>query len=166
MNVDKCLFAVPKLTFLGHVIDENGLTPLDEKAINDFPSPSTLRQLRRFLGMVNYYRQFINNCAIILLRLTSLLYKHKRKNPKITLSADELDSFHRAKQALQDCTKFSYVTSSPDVNLKMMRCQIQSVQCYTKSLTVWKNRYRFSLSNLIRPNGNIVPSPVNCWRFI
>lgn len=122
LNIDKCLFAVPKLTFLGHVIDKNGLTPLDEKvkAISDFPPPSTLRQLRRFLGMINYYRHFINNCVVIrLLPLTNLLSKHKRKNPRITLSVDELDSFHQAKQALQNCVKLSYVKSSPDAKLTL-----------------------------------------------
>lgn len=122
LNIDKCLFAVPKLTFLGHVIDKNGLTPLDEKvkAISDFPPPSTLRQLRRFLGMINYYRHFINNCVVIrLLPLTNLLSKHKQKNPRITLSVDELDSFHQAKQALQNCVKLSYVKSSPDAKLTL-----------------------------------------------
>lgn len=121
LNIDKCLFAVPELTFLGHVIDENGLAPLDEKvkAISEFPPPSTLRQLRRFIGMINYYRRFIRDCAIVLLPLTNLLSNHKRKNPKIVLSADELDSFRKAKQALQDCTKLVYITSSPDAKLTL-----------------------------------------------
>lgn len=121
LDIDKCLFAVRKLTFLGHVIDENGLAPLDEKvkAISDFPPPSTLRQIRRFIGMINYYRRFIRDCAIILLPLTNLLSKHKRKTPKIVLSVGEMDSFQKAKQALQDCTKLVYITSSPDAKLTL-----------------------------------------------
>lgn len=53
INPDKCLFAVSKLNFLGYVIDESGITSIPEKvtAIKNFPQPTTLRQLRRYLGL-------------------------------------------------------------------------------------------------------------------
>ena len=56
INISKCDFAVSKLNFLGHMIDEQGITPIPEKvtAIQNSPQPTSLRQLRRFLGMVNY----------------------------------------------------------------------------------------------------------------
>lgn len=119
--MDKCVFAVPSLTFLGHIIDEHGLTPLDQKvkAITDFPPPSTLIQLRRFLGMINYYRQFIHNCASILLPLTNILSRHKKKNSKITFSSEEMNSFNAAKDALQNCVKLSYITCSDDAKLTL-----------------------------------------------
>ena len=56
INPNKCIFGVPELDFLGHHIDRNGITPLQSKvqAVKDFPRPSSQRQLRRFLGLVNY----------------------------------------------------------------------------------------------------------------
>ena len=55
INVNKCDFAVLKLNFLGRMIDEQGITPVPEKvtAIQNFPQPTSLRQLWRFLGSVN-----------------------------------------------------------------------------------------------------------------
>lgn len=49
LNLDKCVFAVPKLTFLGHIIDKQGLTPLHDKidTISEFPIPKTIRQFTK-----------------------------------------------------------------------------------------------------------------------
>ena len=54
INTNKCDFAVSKLNFLGHVIDEQGITHVPDKvaAIQNFPQPTSLRQ-RRFLGLIN-----------------------------------------------------------------------------------------------------------------
>lgn len=121
LNIDKCVFAVPKLTFLGHIIDGQGLSPLDQKitAITNYPPPSTMKQLRRFLEMVNYYRQFIPNCASILLPLTNILSLRKNKKSQISLSEDELQSFQNAEEALQNCTKLTYIHSSEKSNLTL-----------------------------------------------
>lgn len=113
--------AAPKLTFWGHIIDKEGITPLHDKidTINVFPIPSTIRQVCRFLGMANYYRQFISNYASIILPLTSLLSRHKKKNATISLSADERNAFEEAKQSLKTFSKLSYVNSSLDAKLTL-----------------------------------------------
>ncbi|GBN19492.1 Uncharacterized protein K02A2.6 [Araneus ventricosus] len=58
LNRDKCVFAVENLSFLGHKIDKYGITPLPEKveAISNFPRPKTVQDLRRFLGMLNFFQ--------------------------------------------------------------------------------------------------------------
>lgn len=98
--------------FLGHVIDEHGITPVPEKVetIKDFHQPTSLRQLRRFLGLINYYRRFIPGYATILTPLTDILHNQKRKNAKIQLQGETLRTFHQAKKALADFTKISYIT--------------------------------------------------------
>lgn len=107
----KCEFAVPKLTFLGHMIDGTGITPvIDEvEAIKEFPQPSTLHQLQRFMDMINYYRQFVPHCSKILLPLTDLLCNQKKKNSKIILSSRKLTAFNDAKEALISYTKLCYI---------------------------------------------------------
>ena len=56
INLDKCVFGSTHIDFLGHHTDANGITPLPEKikAIQEFPVPTTIRQLRRFIGMINF----------------------------------------------------------------------------------------------------------------
>lgn len=112
INAEKCIFAVPSLKFLGHVIDEKGITPLPEKieSISNFSQSTLLRQLHRFLGLINYYRRFIPGCSQILIPLTDLLQQQHQKNSKITLEGESLTAFHRAKDALANFTKLSYIT--------------------------------------------------------
>lgn len=61
INADKCEFYMTIVEFLGHKLDKSGITPLESKVelIKDFPRPSTSKQLRRFLGMLNFYKRFI-----------------------------------------------------------------------------------------------------------
>ena len=61
----KCIFGVPSLTFLGHIINQKGIFPAEEKvrAISEYPSPKSMKQLQRFIGMVNFYHRFIPNLA-------------------------------------------------------------------------------------------------------
>ena len=108
INMDKCLLGVNELYFLGHVIDQNGISPLPEKieAIQNFPQPTSVRQLRRFVGTLNYYRRFIPNCSSILTPLTNIIQK---KNKNITLPPDAVEAFNNAKSALADFTKLSYI---------------------------------------------------------
>ncbi|KAL7648346.1 UNVERIFIED_CONTAM: hypothetical protein RMT77_000252 [Armadillidium vulgare] len=53
--------------FLGHRISNKGIQPLEKnlKGALEFPIPTTVKQLRQFLGMVNFYRRHIPNCSQI-----------------------------------------------------------------------------------------------------
>ena len=63
-----CKFGVPSLDFLCHLVDSSGIHPLPDKvqAVTDFPQPTSRRQLRAFVGLVNFYHRFIPGCARIL----------------------------------------------------------------------------------------------------
>ena len=121
INISKCDFAVSKLNYLGHMIDEQGITPVPEKvtSIQNFPQPTSLRQLQRFLGLVNYYRRFIPGCSRILTPLTNMLQQQKNKNAKIQIEGEALTSFHNAKKALADFTKLSYISNDNTSTLSL-----------------------------------------------
>ncbi|UYV65228.1 K02A2.6-like [Cordylochernes scorpioides] len=56
LNKEKCIFSVKEIKFPGHLITERGVLPDPNKvqAIREFPSPSSISEVRRFLGMVNF----------------------------------------------------------------------------------------------------------------
>ncbi|UYV84889.1 K02A2.6-like [Cordylochernes scorpioides] len=56
LNKEKCIFSVKEIKFLGHLITERGVLPDPNKvqAIKEFSSPSSISEVRRFLGMVNF----------------------------------------------------------------------------------------------------------------
>jgi hypothetical protein len=57
LNLEKYVFAVAEVEFLGFLVSALGISPLTDRvsAIQNFPQPRLVRQLRRFLGMINYY---------------------------------------------------------------------------------------------------------------
>jgi hypothetical protein len=65
LNPAKCVLGASEVTFLGHQISAAGTRPLEDrvKAIQDFPRPETCAELRRFLGMLNFYRRFVPHIA-------------------------------------------------------------------------------------------------------
>ena len=52
------------------------------KAIQDYLQPTSVRKIQEFLGMVNFNRRFIPNCADILRPLTDLLTRHGKEKKK------------------------------------------------------------------------------------
>ena len=75
LNPSKSTFGQSEVIFLGHHISETGISASPEtvKSIRDFPIPAKMRQLRQFLGLVNFYRRFLPLCAQVLLPLTGML---------------------------------------------------------------------------------------------
>lgn len=106
VNSGKCVFGVPTIDFLGHHITPDGITPLDDKvqAVRDFPQPTSLRKLREFLGLLNFHRRFIPDCARILQPLTDLLRTKKGPNSPVEWSDAAASAFSLAKKALVDAT--------------------------------------------------------------
>ncbi|CAM8940485.1 unnamed protein product [Rhodiola kirilowii] len=73
----KCDLARAKIQYLGHTISAQGVGVDPEKvsAIQGWPTPTTVKQMRSFLGLAGYYRRFIKHYAHITSPLTDLLRK-------------------------------------------------------------------------------------------
>ena len=65
INPTKCVLGASSLQFLSHLVDSQGIRPLEKKVkvIQDFPQPVTKHDLHKFLGLINFYHCFIPNCA-------------------------------------------------------------------------------------------------------
>ena len=75
LNKDKCEFNKTSLTFLGHTIDEKGISPDPQKtdAISKMASPKSTTELRRFMGMVNQLGKFSPRIADLTKPMRELL---------------------------------------------------------------------------------------------
>ncbi|GJT16573.1 putative reverse transcriptase domain-containing protein [Tanacetum coccineum] len=73
----KCKFWIPKVQFLGHVINSQGIhvDPAKIESIKDWESPKTPMEIRQFLGLAGYYRRFIEGFSKISKSMTKLTQK-------------------------------------------------------------------------------------------
>ena len=111
VNRKKCLFGQSSLDFLGHHVDADGIRPQADKveAILATKPPTSVKELRRFLGMINYYRRFVKAAAEHLFFLFCAL----KDNPKkLVWSSDMQTSFDRIKQVLAERTMLHHPDSS------------------------------------------------------
>uniref|UniRef100_A0A8C6KLF6 Gypsy retrotransposon integrase-like protein 1 n=1 Tax=Nothobranchius furzeri TaxID=105023 RepID=A0A8C6KLF6_NOTFU len=74
VKAEKCEFHASSVKFLGFVLESGRLKTDPEKiqAVRDWPTPTTRKQLQRFLGFANFYRRFIRNYSQIASPLTKL----------------------------------------------------------------------------------------------
>lgn len=117
INATKCVFGAPEVTFLGYRISESGTRPLDTKvqAIRDFPLPKTVKQLRGFLGMTNFYRRFLPHAALTQASLNALLAGAVKGSTPIHLSDEALKAFKDTKESLANAALLAH----PDCRAKL-----------------------------------------------
>ena len=74
---EKCAFGYAEFEFLGHLISHQGKRPIPSTTlrISQFPRPNCKKEIRQFLGMVNWYREYIPRMADIAKPLNELAKK-------------------------------------------------------------------------------------------
>ncbi|GJZ11671.1 putative reverse transcriptase domain-containing protein [Tanacetum coccineum] len=94
----KCEFWIPKVQFLGHVIDSRGIhvDPAKIETIKYWASPKTPTEIRQFLGLAGYYRRFIEGFSKIAKSMTKLT----QKGIKFDWGEKEENAFQLIKQKL------------------------------------------------------------------
>ncbi|KAL0188510.1 hypothetical protein M9458_015609, partial [Cirrhinus mrigala] len=94
---EKCDFHQSRISFLGYIISPEGVA-MDERkveAVLNWPRPSTLRELQRFLGFANFYRRFIRNFSTVAAPLTAMV---KKGTTRLTWSPAALQAFGDLRQ--------------------------------------------------------------------
>jgi len=77
---EKCVWKVKKIGFLGVVIGPNGIEMEAEKVdeVLSWPQPKNVRDVRKFLGLANYYRRFIKDFARVARPMNVLTRKDEK----------------------------------------------------------------------------------------
>ncbi|KAK3549488.1 hypothetical protein QTP86_002328 [Hemibagrus guttatus] len=98
LKAKKCAFHQPSVHFLGYVIDSSGVRMDEGKvaAIRDWPVPTTIKELQRFLGFANFYRRFIRGYSSLTSPLTNLL---QNKPMSLTWNPAAMQAFDTLKTA-------------------------------------------------------------------
>ncbi|GFU78561.1 retrovirus-related Pol polyprotein from transposon 17.6 [Trichonephila clavipes] len=121
LNISKCVFGVTELIFLGHLITPDGIKPLPDKvqAVLDYKQPEIVGSLRKFLGLLNFYRRFLPKAAEQQYLLSEFLKgsKGKKDSKPLNWSSEAITAFQRCKQALADAALLAHPSPSAPLAL-------------------------------------------------
>ncbi|GKC61116.1 putative nucleotidyltransferase, ribonuclease H [Tanacetum coccineum] len=94
----KCEFWLQQVAFLGHIVSADGIImdPSKVEAITKWPRPTTVTEVRSFLGLAGYYRRFVEGFSRLALPLTQLM----RKGEKFVWTDERQESFEELKRRL------------------------------------------------------------------
>ena len=109
VNLPKCAFAKQEFEYLGYNTTKQGIKPLTSKveAIRRIKRPKTLRQLRSFIGMINYYRDMWNRRSHMLSPVTDLI-KSSVKGKPLKWTDTKEKAFENIKTAISKQTVLAF----------------------------------------------------------
>lgn len=121
INISKCVFGKTEIDFLGHRVTSNGIYPSSSRmeAIMKTKRPKTVKELKGFLAMINFYRTFLPHAAEAQLPLFEMTPGNKR-NDKTPLSWTEptIQAFEKCRLMLKNAVALAH--PKPDARLVLV----------------------------------------------
>ena len=116
LNKQKCKFGVEAVKYVGHIFCKSGVKPDPEKvkAISQFPVPSDVPSLQRFLGMTNYLGKFIPNYS----QLTAPMRQLMHKDIEFIWTDEQNNAFTKLKDAIVSATTIAYFDVNKDITIQ------------------------------------------------
>ena len=133
VKLSKCEFMKPSIEFLGHSISAEGVKMLSDKvkSIIEWPRPRNEKHVASFLGLLGYYRRFIENFSQIALPLSDLA----KEKVKFSWGKEQEDSFQKLKQIVTS----DQVLILPDYSKPFVVTTDASGYAIGASLQQWEN---------------------------
>eukprot|EP00210_Caulerpa_lentillifera_P001007 g970.t1 len=149
LNIHKCHFGYASVTFLGYQLSKQGIMTDSKKtdAIVRWSNPSSVTDIRRFLGLCNFYRAHIHRYAEL---CEPLLLLTRKSQSTFTWGKQQQDAFHALKVALSEAPvlappdfakDFLLECDTSDVAVASVLSQENPVAFYSKTLSATERRY-------------------------
>lgn len=96
VKASKCQFVKAEVEYLGHVLkgDTYASSHKTKHVLNDYPLPTSFKELESFIGLINYYRKFVKNFAAITKRLFDFKSECNKSTRELTWTSVLIDSFN------------------------------------------------------------------------
>jgi len=110
INPAKCTFGETEVQFLGYKVSGKGTRPLPErvKVIQEYDLPKTAKDLRRYLGIINFYRRFLPRAAETLAPMNDLLQRNLKGKTLVTWTPQARQAFESSKKSLAEATLLAH----------------------------------------------------------
>ena len=119
LTMHKCHFGAKEIVFLGRTITPEGVRP-QRSRVQNFPErtnfPKSKKALQRYLGFLNYYRNYIPRLSEKLTPFFNLL----KSDAKVIVTSDLLEQFTEINKALDRCCELALEQPLPNKQLALM----------------------------------------------
>lgn len=118
LNPNKCEFGAEELEFVGHILRSGGMSFSTEKRnkVLDFPCPTTVKQLRAFIGLVNYFRDHVKNISGLVKPLQLMVDEcNGQRGTKLKWTHLASTVFEKVKESVGNCPSLYFVDESSPV---------------------------------------------------
>ena len=136
----KCDLFKQQINYLGHVVSKEGVSTDPDKiaAVTEWPQPTTVTEVRSFLGFVSYYRRFIPNFSKVAKPLNQLLQNlegtpRQKKKFKVYWDLNNRKLLKHCKSFALSLQYWLMLTSRLLLFSTLMPVEMDWVQCCTKS---------------------------------
>ncbi len=161
LSPKKCNLFKKEVSYLGHVVSRNGIAPDPGKirSIQTWPQPTTVTEVRSFLGLCSYYRRFIQSFSAI----AKPLHQLTEKNRKFEWTEECEEAFYLLKTKLMSAPILAYPNSSDPYILdtdasqfgvgavlsQLQQGEEKVVAYYSRTLTKPERRYCVTRKELL-----------------
>ena len=115
-KLSKCSFYQSRIHYLGHVISGEGITvdPAKVEAIMEWPTPMNVTEVGSFMGLVGYYRWFVEGFS----KIANPIMELQKKNKKFVWTEKCTEAFRRLKELLTTTP----ILRVPDMDADFLVC--------------------------------------------
>ena len=130
----KCFLFRKEIAYLGHVVSAHGIStdPKKTEAIQDYPAPRNIQEVRRFVGFASYYRRFIPNFA----ELAAPLHQLTQKSTKFLWTQQCQDAFQKLKKRFTEAPILAFPHFDAPFICTPMRLTTALAQFFLRKLMV------------------------------
>jgi len=140
VNPDKCNLGKKEIEYVGHTINKEGKHFTREKLqkVLQFPPPKTFKEMRSFLGLVNYFRDHVEKQSDMVAPLYKAIENYSSKRwlkwtPAVTAA------YEKVQKAINECPQLFFMnmydqvklyTDASDIGIGGYLCQVRDIKEY------------------------------------
>ncbi|PIK38532.1 Retrovirus-related Pol polyprotein from transposon [Apostichopus japonicus] len=145
LSAKKCHLFRTQVTYLGHIVSQDGISPDPRKieSVTEWPTPSSVKHVRSFVGLCSYYRRFIRGFA----EICSPLHKLTEKDKKFAWTEECERAFRTLKRSLTTAPVLGYPDETGLFILDTDACDVGIGGFFRNA---WKEARKKPLKFLIR----------------
>jgi hypothetical protein len=111
VNPEKCSFGLEEVEYVGHSLSAEHFKRSKIDCVINFPRPTTKLELKKFIGLVNYFRSHVKDSSTLTAPLEGLTIPYRAKE-HVKWTEETSEAFEKVKEKVHECPKLWFIDES------------------------------------------------------